>query len=159
MKYDFKYTSNLYFCKTHSEAIAPSYESTEAACMDIATYLSVHLMPGETSVVPTGLIMVPPKGYHLHLYLRSSTPMVHKYPGLVLANHVGIIDSDYVGKADEIKAILRNDGDKAIMIPAGKPFLQMRLVRNIKPSRIKEISLDSLTRKTRGGLGSTDKKA
>jgi len=144
-----------YFVKKHPDAIPPVFKSRLAACADISLYEHLTLRPREYLIVPTGLIVVPPSGYHFHVYLRSSAPV--KYPGLILCNSVGIIDSDYIGPDDELKLILLNQSTNAtIQIPAKTRVAQMRLVKNIKPSIFKELTYEQVqARQSRGGFGST----
>ena len=49
------------------------------------------------TLVPTGVKAYMPENFYLQLSLRSSCPL--KY-WLVLANGIGIIDSDYVDNSD-----------------------------------------------------------
>ena len=56
-------------------------------------------------LIPTGLIFDIPKNHYVRLYARSGNAFKK---GLVLANSVGIIDSDYV---DEVKIMLHNISD------------------------------------------------
>ena len=50
--------------------------------------------------MPTGLVIAVPAGHFLGVFARSSTPLKR---GLMVANGVGIVDSDYSGPTDEIK--------------------------------------------------------
>jgi len=62
------------------------------------------LNPGETALVPTGLILDIPVGYSVRLHNRSGLALKS---AISLANHVGIIDSDYV---EPVFMILKNQG-------------------------------------------------
>ncbi len=53
---------------------------------------------------PASSIAVP-DGHFLAIFARSSTPLKR---GLVVANGVGVIDSDYCGPADEVKIQVLN---------------------------------------------------
>lgn len=60
----------------------------------------------------------------LQLFIRSSYGVKH---GLMLANNVGVIDSDYCGNPDndgEIQAVLLNRGDEDFVIERGQSFMQ-----------------------------------
>ena len=50
--------------------------------------------------MPTGLVIEVPAGMFLGVFARSSTPLKK---GLMVANGVGVVDSDYCGPTDEIK--------------------------------------------------------
>ena len=52
------------------------------------------IAPGAITLIPTGIKCKIDVGFYLQLALRSSTPMKK---GLILANGIGIIDSDYYG--------------------------------------------------------------
>jgi dUTP pyrophosphatase len=143
-----------YFVKLHKDARIPEYKTAGSAACDLIIPQDFTLLPRAFELIGTGLICVPPPGYHWHIYLRSSAPM--KYPGLILANCVGIIDSDYCGPQDELKLILLNQAyDRVLHFPAGVRIAQMRLVQNLRPSKIKEMSYEELRQRSRGGFGST----
>lgn len=144
-----------YFVKLHADAIVPSYESRLAACCDVHTLEETILRPREFLLVKTGLVCLPPEGWHWQVYLRSSAPI--KFPGLLLANHVGIIDSDYCGPEDELKLILLNQTqNRTLVIPKQTRVAQMRLVQNARPTEIVEATYEQLrVRRSRGGFGST----
>lgn len=141
--------------KLHADAIIPKYESRLAACCDVHTLEDTVLRPREYLLVRTGLVCVPPEGWHWQLYLRSSTPI--KFPGLILANCVGIIDSDYIGPEDELKLILLNQTvDRTLVIPKQTRVCQMRLTQNARPNQMLEATHEQIQlRRSRGGFGST----
>lgn len=143
-----------YFVKLHTNAIIPKFGSHQAAGCDLYLPDPVTLDPYEYKIIPLGIIAIPPEGWHFMIYLRSSAPI--RYPGLILMNHVGIIDSDYIGPQDEIKLALSNyNRDNTLSIKAGERIVQMCLVENVRPE-IEEIMYDQITfRRSRGGFGST----
>lgn len=156
-----------YFKRISEGATLPSYGTDEAACCDLYLSEELQLDAGQTAFGHTGLVAIPPKGYHWQIYLRSSAPRNH--PGLILANHVGIVDSDYSGPEDEIKLLLTNMSMNHIYLSKGERVAQMRLVENVRPE-IEELK-DSeekdegtgrrrgagLRSRSRGGFGSTGK--
>ena len=78
------------------------------------------------TLVPTGIKCYLDKNQYLELSVRSSCPL--KY-WLILANGVGIIDSDYVDNPDNeghIMAKITNDSNegKTVEISAGMGFIQ-----------------------------------
>lgn len=155
------------FLKLHPDAVIPEYKTKDSACCDITVIEDVELYPSETKLARTGLVCVPPEGFHWQVYLRSSAPL--KFPGLILANSVGIIDSDYCGPEDELKLILGNTRETPsvdllgsfpsaaiISIKAGTRIAQIRLVENIRPQFIEEVTYERLRLcQNRGGFGST----
>jgi dUTP pyrophosphatase len=142
-----------FFIKIHPDAMIPTYGTELSACCDLSLPENHYIWPSYTNIYPTGLIAIPPQGWHWQIYLRSSTPT--KYPGLILANHVGIVDSDYCGLEDELKLILSNIGERELFIPQHVRIAQMRLVPNARPE-IRELSYEEAKLgRSRGGFGST----
>lgn len=143
-----------HFVRVHSDAKLPKYADKSAAAMDVFLLETTEINPQEIVYARTGLVGVPPMGYHFELVLRSSTPK--KYPGIIQANCIGIIDENYCGPKDEIKIPLLNyKTETTIRIPKGRKIAQLILRENLH-SMIKEITIDDLkNRESRGGLGST----
>ena len=75
----------------------PKRKTKQSAGYDIESAIDAVITPGETKLIPTG-IKVYMKHYEwLGVYVRSSLAI--KY-GLILANGVGVIDSDYYNNPD-----------------------------------------------------------
>ncbi len=144
-----------YFSKKDPRAIIPSYKSEKAAACDLYLIDDHIINANSTKIVPLGLIAIPPYGYHWNIYLRSSTGI--RYPGLILSNCIGVIDSDYCGPEDELKLILRNTSNTNYQLASYERLAQMELVQNTRPD-IRELDYEELQRRyrqSRGGLGST----
>ena len=94
------------FAKIHKDAILPTIATKGSVGYDIYALEDTWIEPGEVKLIRTGLVAIPPDGFHFELVLRSSTPL--KKEGLVLANSLGIIDRDYIGADDEIKIMILN---------------------------------------------------
>lgn len=76
----------------------PTYATSGSAGLDLRVCLNeaVHLAPGETTLIPTGLaIHISDKNLAAIILPRSG--LGHKN-GIVLGNLVGLIDSDYQGQ-------------------------------------------------------------
>jgi dUTP pyrophosphatase len=67
--------------------------SDDAAAYDIRSLEDTIILPGQTLKVYTGVKLDMPKGIYLELFSRSGCTL----NGLVVANGVGVIDSDYKG--------------------------------------------------------------
>lgn len=80
--------------RVHPDAVIPEYQTAGAAGFDIRALTAGSLKPGETITVGTGLAMAVPPGHVLLVFPRSGLGSA----GLVLANTVGVIDSDYRGE-------------------------------------------------------------
>lgn len=105
---------------------------------------------GDVFKVSLGVAMEIPAGYHAQVVPRSST---RKHYGVILTNHIGIIDNGYNGDNDiwmaEFYAL--QDGEMRV----GDRVLQFRLVKNGDPIEFEYV--DRLGNADRGGFGSTGK--
>lgn len=110
---------------------------------------SVPLQPGFRMLVPTGLIFDIPKNHVLDFFIRSS--MALKY-GIVLANGVAKIDSDYV---DPSYIMLLNMSDTPYHIYHGDRIAQgeLRALKSYDLSERKSPPSQKTDRE--GGFGST----
>lgn len=154
----FKETKEAIFIKTHIDAQIPQFHGDSIGC-DI-TLIEDYVIPAQQSqIIRSGLIAIPPKGFHWKAYLRSSVGK--NYKGLILANHVGIIDPDYIGPEDELKFILQNinQNHDYKFLQKGQRIIQLILERNYRPIRIREFSLEDYKhgQTSRSGFGSTGK--
>jgi dUTP pyrophosphatase len=110
---------------------------------------SIQLHPAFRTLIPTGLIFDIPKNHEMKIYIRSSLAL--KY-GVMLANSVAVIDSDYV---DPTYIMLYNASDTPISIFDGDRIAQAQLIP------LKEYTLTERKSKPErktdrdGGLGST----
>ncbi len=144
---------SLKFKRITPDAKAPYRATTSSACYDVFANDTVTLYPqrGQDKAykVPTGVAFEIPEGYHLEVYVRSSTGLKTK---LRLANGTGIVDSDYV---DELFLLVENIGSSVTRINKGGRIAQVMLVENV-PNELVEV--DSLTKEgTHEGFGSTGK--
>ena len=73
----------------------PKRATSGSAGYDFESAVHITIPSGKVALIPTGIKCKIDKGYYLLLALRSSIPMKK---GLMLANGVGIIDSDYYGE-------------------------------------------------------------
>lgn len=116
-------------------------------CADIQS--PVTILPGETQRLGSGIaIALPDPGYVALVFSRSG--MGHKH-GLVLANSVGVIDSDYRG---ELIIGLRNHGEVPYTVQPGERIAQLVILPVFTPELCEVESLDETERGT-GGFGST----
>ena len=127
----------------------PSYQTAGAAGFDLAASAELTVQPGEVRLVPTGLVMEMPAGHFLGVFARSSTPLKR---GLMVANGVGIVDSDYCGPADEIKIEVYNFTTRPVEIRRGDRLAQGVIVPF---ARAEWIETAAPAAATRGGFGST----
>jgi len=127
----------------------PAYESAGAAAFDLAAAEETVVEPGRVSLVPTGLVIEVPQGWALGIFARSSTPLKR---GLMIANGVGIIDSDYCGPTDEVKIAVMNFTDAPVTVNAGDRIAQGLL---LAAPQVEWDEATELAAKSRGGFGGT----
>ena len=143
---------DLKFKRVHPSAVIPKYQSDGAACADLHAvfegpfdYTYVH--PGQTEVIQTGLVGQVPVGYELQIRSRSGMAT----QGVIVANGVGCIDSDYRGV---IGVILHNCSPNVVKITQGDRIAQCCL--SAVP-RINFVEVDEVDETDRGdgAYGST----
>lgn len=104
------------------------------------------------TLIKTGLKAYMPEDEYMMLCNRSSNP---KKKGLVMANSVGIIDSDYYGNPDNDGAIMfafYNTKDEPTVIKKGDAIGQAIFMKYLVTDD------DNADGVRTGGFGSTDKK-
>ena len=102
----------------------------------------------ETKLIPTGVHIEIPKGKCGLLFLRSSVAV---NSSLILANGVGLIDSDYRG---EIKIPLKNLSSKRAVINRNERIAQLVIVDCFTPE-LNRVKYLEETKRGNGGFGST----
>jgi dUTP pyrophosphatase len=127
----------------------PSYQTAGAAGFDLASSADLTVEPGQIVLVPTGLVIEVPAGHCLGIFARSSTPLKR---GLVVANGVGVVDSDYCGPADEIRIQVLNVTQAPVEIRRGDRLAQGIILPFVRADWDEQ---DAPDRPTRGGFGST----
>lgn len=127
----------------------PSYQTAGAAGFDLAASVEMTIQPGEVTLVPTGLIIQLPAGHFLGIFARSSTPLKR---GLMVANGVGVVDSDYCGPSDEIKIEVINFTSVAVSVRPGDRLAQGVVLPFVRASWIET---EGTSAPTRGGFGAT----
>lgn len=132
-----------------SPAVAPpAYQSPGAAAVDLAAAATVVVPPRGLALVPTGLVFAVPAGYFLAIVARSSLPK----RGLIVANGLGVLDSDYRGPGDEAKVLVHNYTEAPVTVAAGDRIAQAFVLG------VPEVQFEPFTPEdgtTRGGFGST----
>jgi len=127
----------------------PQYETSGAAGFDLASSVDMTVAPGQVTLVPTGLVIAVPEGHVLGVFARSSTPLKR---GLMVANGVGLVDSDYRGPADEIKIEVVNFTQAPVQIRRGDRLAQGVILSFVRADWQEQAEA---TAPTRGGFGST----
>lgn len=129
----------------------PSYQTGGAAGFDLAASADVVVQPGAVVLVPTGLVIEVPAGHFLGIFARSSTPLKR---GLMVANGVGVVDSDYCGPTDEIKIEVLNFTESPVTVRRGDRLAQGVLMPYVRAEWREQASV---VQPARGGFGATGK--
>ncbi len=127
----------------------PSYQTAGAAGFDLAASADVTVEPGAIVLIPTGLIVEVPDGHFLGIFARSSTPLKR---GLIVANGVGVLDSDYCGPTDEVKIQVMNVTSEPVVVRRGDRIAQGIVMPFV---RVAIEAGTGASSPSRGGFGST----
>lgn len=127
----------------------PAYATPGAAAFDLAASAATVVPPRSIALVPTGLVVAVPEGFFLAILARSSTPLKR---GLMVANGVGVIDSDYRGPTDEVKVQVINVTDEPVTVAAGDRIAQAMV---LAAPRVTFVEAATTAEASRGGFGST----
>lgn len=130
--------------KTH--ATLPSKSTKGAACYDAYLPENCTLVPGEIKIVPLGFSVEVPANYELQVRARSGLAS----KGILVANGVGCVDSDYRG---EVGVILFNCSGMPVLFNQGDRICQLKLsyAPVVQWTIVDEIEETDRT----GGFGST----
>jgi dUTP pyrophosphatase len=137
----------------HGEGLAlPAYQSAHAAGLDLLAAVSedspLTLSPGQSALVPTGLIIALPPGYEAQVRPRSGLAAKH---GITVLNAPGTVDADYRG---EIGVLLINHGGAPFAIRRGERIAQLVIASVVRAELVPAVTL-STTERGGGGFGST----
>ena len=140
----------------HAEGLPlPAYQATEAAGFDLVAAVPADnpmtLLPGDRTLVPTGLIFELPPGSEAQVRPRSG--LAAKF-GITVLNSPGTIDADYRG---EVSVILINLGKEPFAIKRGERIAQM-IVAPVTRVDLREVAKVTATKRGAGGFGSTGTK-
>ena len=109
----------------------PQYETTFSAGMDLTIVKEVKKLSADVTLYDTDLKVTVPHGYHTEIVGRSSISKT----GHMLANNIGIIDSDYQGHL--LIALYHYDKTKpAIQLPQRVAQLILRKTERLPVSVI-----------------------
>ncbi len=128
--------------------VAPEYQTSGAAGMDLRCIESFELKPMERKAVRTGLKIALPMGYEAQVRPRSGLALKH---GISMVNSPGTIDSDYRG---EIHVILINLGQDIVRFENGDRVAQL-VVAPITQAEWNLVTTLDQTDRGIGGFGST----
>lgn len=130
----------------------PSYATSGSAAMDLRACIEneITIIPSETVTIPSGIaISIHDTNLVAILAPRSGLGIKH---GIILANTIGIIDSDYQG---EIQIGLYNRSNKPYKLEPGERICQILFmpVTQIQLTVVENFSQE--TARGNGGFGHT----
>lgn len=115
--------------------------------IDLRAAEDVTLKKGESAFIPLGVAMKLPEGYEAHIVPRSSA---YKNYGIIMTNHMGVVDESYCGPNDWWKMPVLAMRDT--VIGKNERIAQFRIMEH-QPAL--EFVEEALTGEDRGGFGST----
>ncbi|MBI2106349.1 dUTP diphosphatase [Candidatus Woesearchaeota archaeon] len=127
----------------------PKYETSGAVGFDLLAREDTLIKAKSIGLIPGNVIVETPIGFMLKIALRSSTP---KRKGLMSPHGVGVVDQDYCGNEDEIKIQVYNFTNQDVLVEKGERIAQGVFV---KIDKFDWEEVDEMSKKTRGGFGST----
>ena len=125
-----------------------TYIGGKSDWIDLRAAEDVVMKKGEHRLISLGVAMKLPEGFEAHIVPRSST---FKNFGLILANHMGVVDGSYCGDNDIWYFNARAGRDTQIHV--NDRICQFRIMKN-QPSIVFE-ETSHLDGPDRGGFGST----
>lgn len=137
-----------FFKKTHPNAVTPTKSKEKSRGYDL-TLVDIKNQDGLTTFYTTGLILEPSYGWVYDIYPRSGISKT----GYMLANSVGIVESDYRGEI--IVALTKVDQNKSDL---ELPFRIAQVIfRREEPEFefIEKPDLDTNTDRGSAGFGSS----
>lgn len=130
----------------------PVYATEGSSGMDIhaAVLADTTILPGETTLIPSGFNIEVPSGFEAQVRPRSGLAVKHSVGVL---NSPGTIDSDYRG---EVKVILTNFGKQDFIVRRGDRIAQLVIAPVVRAEWV-EVSDVAETKRGAGGFGHTGK--
>ena len=128
--------------------LVPRKAHSDDAAYDLHSRCDIQLIPGRSTLVPSGVFIELPPGYEAQIRPRSGLALKHD---LMLTNSPGTIDAGYRG---EIGIIMYNAGKEIFQISRGDRIAQMVICRLPDVELIESDSLEDSVRGA-GGFGSS----
>lgn len=134
--------------KYFSSALEKIEKITKGDWIDLRCAQDMELKAGEYRLVPLGVAIQLPKGYEAHIVPRSST---FKNFGIIMTNHMGIVDCTYCGDNDQWHMPVYALRDTVLAF--NDRICQFRIMENQPELLFEEV--EELGNEDRGGFGST----
>lgn len=142
--------TSINIVKIKENAIIPSYQTEQAAGMDLHACIDEPIVLGslERVMIPTGFAIELPAGFEAQIRARSG--MSIKY-GITMVNGIGTIDADYRG---EVGVLAINLSKEPFTIEPGMRVAQM-VIAKYECIDWNQVEVISKTDRGAGGYGST----
>jgi len=134
--------------KLHADAVLPVKAHDDDAGYDLCACARVVIPPGDSALIPTGLVLALPPMTEAQIRPRSGLALRDQ---ITILNAPGTIDAGYRG---ELGVILINHGKKDFVVIKGMRIAQM-VIAPVLATDIKEVSSVDDTHRGGGGFGST----
>ena len=134
--------------KLDESATIPKYSHPGDAGLDLFSIEEQIILPGETKLIHTGIVIELPTGTEAQIRPRSGLALKHS---ITVLNTPGTIDAGYRG---EIGVILINHGKNPFTVLSGMKIAQMVIASVISAEIVTDEELSSSSRGS-GGFGST----
>ena len=131
-----------------NKAILPAYAHPGDAGLDLFSVESREILPGESALIRTGLMIELPENSEAQIRPRSGLALNHQ---VTLLNTPGTIDYGYRG---EIKVIMINHGKNSFQVEQGMKIAQM-VIKPVLTVEVVQVEELSETKRGDGGFGST----
>jgi len=170
----------LKFYKLNPAVTIPKKATAQSSCFDVSAFLTegsivkgfaadnvaititvtpdednslplIQINPGERLMIPTGFILDIPAGHSVRFHARSGLAIKS---GLTLANHEGVIDSDYI---EPVFVVLHNTSDKKLVVTNGDRIAQGEMIQDLEYDNEETTEKPQVKTTRTGGFGSTGK--
>lgn len=127
----------------------PIYATPHAAGADVRAHIDKEkvILPGESTLIPTGLWMEIPEGFEIQVRPRSGLALHHQ---ITVLNSPGTVDADYRG---EIGVILINHGTKPFIVIPNMRIAQIVFVAVMQAEFVVQEEALSSSLRGEGGFG------
>lgn len=141
---------NIKVVKVHPDVKLPEYAHEGDAGMDLCYFGKelIQLMPGQTTLIPTGIKIQLPLGKEAQIRPRSGLSLK---TGLRIVNSPGTIDSNFTG---EVMVIAQNTGNTVFTLLPNDRIAQMVITDYYKGVFIEVDELND-TNRGENGFGSS----
>jgi dUTP pyrophosphatase len=132
----------------NEKALLPRRAHPGDAGLDLFSIEKKEILPGESALIKTGLIIELPVNTEAQIRPRSGLALKHS---VTVLNTPGTIDFGYRG---EIMVILINHGKKKFVVEEGMKIAQM-IIQPVLPVDVLQVDELSVTSRGEGGFGSS----